>query len=138
MRSMKFDLDFKENEMSLILKFDCRSEVQKICWSKEWFDRVKKMSKEDWHRKEELSSGFSSKRHYLKFKYVCSSYWQLRLERVCRQLLSISSIFLYGKRVTIQSYWKLTLKQSVSIRRNEQQVLMYESVHHFTFILMQF
>jgi len=24
---MKFDLNFKENEMSLILKFNCRSEV---------------------------------------------------------------------------------------------------------------
>jgi len=28
---MKFDLRFKENEMSLIFKFDCRSEVQKMC-----------------------------------------------------------------------------------------------------------
>jgi len=26
---MRFDLEFKENEVSLILKFDCRSEVRR-------------------------------------------------------------------------------------------------------------
>jgi len=74
MWSMKFDLNFKENAMSSILKSDCRSEVQKMRRSRGWFEKMKKMSKEDWHRKEELSSGFSLKRHYLKFKNVCSSY----------------------------------------------------------------
>jgi len=31
MWSMKFNLDFEEDELSSILKFDYRSEVQKIC-----------------------------------------------------------------------------------------------------------
>jgi len=68
MRLMEFDPRFEENEMSSILKFDCRSGVHKMCWSRGWFDKINKMSMEDWRRKEELSSGFSSKRHYLKFK----------------------------------------------------------------------
>jgi len=54
MWSMKFDLRFKENEVSSTLKFDCRSKVLKTCWSRGWFDRIK-MSKENWHRKKELS-----------------------------------------------------------------------------------
>jgi len=52
---MKFDLRFEENGTSSIRKFDYQSEVQKICWLKGWVDKAKKMSKGDWHRKEELS-----------------------------------------------------------------------------------
>jgi len=31
---MKFDPDVEEDEAGSRLKFDCRSEVQKICWSR--------------------------------------------------------------------------------------------------------
>jgi len=54
MQSIKFDPGFEENEASSSLKFDSRSEDKKIGCSKEWLDGVKKMSKNGWHRREEL------------------------------------------------------------------------------------
>jgi hypothetical protein len=71
---MKFDLDFEENEASSSLKFDSRSEDQKIGCSKDWSDGEKKMSKNGWHQREELNDGFSSKRRCFEFKYARSSY----------------------------------------------------------------
>lgn len=71
---MRFDSDFEENEASSSLSSTVEVKSRGPTDQEDGSTRAKKMSKEDWHRRGELSSGFSSKRHHLKFKYVCRSY----------------------------------------------------------------
>jgi len=52
-----------------------------------------------------------------------------------RQLFSINKSFSYEKRVTIQSYTKLTHSNYPQLRRNENKLQMYEPVYQFPFNL---